>query len=190
MVVLISLTVTDVSADEVGPEITDIFHVPNYPLYGENVTVYATVTDPDGLDYVRIQFCIETSCTIVYMDGPDANNMFWGTIPWEPTLENGTIIHYDIKARDNNLNTTTTEELYYFYASGMNADTDAENSIFLGDSLNLIGQARYDGNETAYVVNSNVTVRITETGKEYYTTTDMDGNFSLEDVRCLGPVGV
>lgn len=178
LALLIPFTTTDVSADEVGPQITDIFHVPNYPLYGENVTVFATVTDPDGIQLVRIQYCV-SSCSLVIMDGPDSNDMFWGTIPWDPAWENGTVAYYDIYAKDNNSNTTTSKKIYFFFASEIELGTESDDSIFLGETLTLRGSALYDGNDTAYVVNSNVTVKIIETGRELYTTTDSMGNFSL-----------
>jgi hypothetical protein len=177
LAVLIPLTVMDVSADAVGPEITDVFHVPNYPLYGENITVFATVDDPDGVQNVEVWYCV-TSCSILGMNGPDANNMYWYTIPWDASWDNGTVVYYDIHAWDTVPNANISYKVYYFYATEITLSTESDDMVNLGDEIVINGSANYDGNETAPVINSDVTVTVVETGGQFFSTTDGNGNFS------------
>jgi len=44
------------------PVVSDVHHVPKYPIVGDNVTVYATITDPDGINAVELGYCDEYTC--------------------------------------------------------------------------------------------------------------------------------
>jgi hypothetical protein len=174
----------EVSADETGPEITNIHHIPKYPMYGDNVTVYATITDPDGIppDGVHLTYCAGDVCLFpVVMSGPDLNDVYWAIIPWDGSnMDNGTVVHYNIQADDNNSNTTITSEIYYFYVSEIELTTEMVDTTYVSESIWINGSALYNGNETAPVEYSNITVKIVGTSDEYYSMTDGNGNFSME----------
>ncbi len=166
-------------ADSIGPEITDVYHIPKYPLLNGNVTVYATVTDQDGLNYVNIIYCDEVSCYMPITMTHLGDNVYSGTIPWYSEWENGTVIGYKIEAADSGMNTNHTEYVYYFIASFINLGTEIADSAYVDEVLTLNGTSYYNGNESAPVEFSNVTVRIIEKGNEYYDETDINGEFSI-----------
>jgi hypothetical protein len=174
-----------VSADAVGPEITDVILVPSLPQYPEEVTIYATVTDLDGVQNVDIVFCDDFLCYMpVAMTQIGTSDVWEGTIPLQTGWGNGTHVGYEISAYDNLNNNNLTYKKYYFYVSAINMTTEIDkDSIREGESITLSGSAIFNGNESAYVENSQVTVTITDSDlneRIEYTTTDENGNFTID----------
>jgi hypothetical protein len=174
-----------VVADTTGPDITNVHHIPKYPIIPDEVTVYATVTDPDGVKEVLLVYCDEFACYMpVIMKRIGTTDVWNGSIPVETFWDNGTIIGYHIEVYDNLDNMNSTEEFYFFYVSEieLNASID-KNTINVGNSVTINGSAAYNGNQSAPVETSNVTVRIKRSGSEIeykYISTDTSGNFSIE----------
>ncbi|MEE9152307.1 MAG: CARDB domain-containing protein, partial [Thermoplasmata archaeon] len=168
-------------ADSLGPEITDIYWVPKYPIYGDDVTVYATITDPDGVNGSLLYYCSGSSCYFPMDMNRTGNNRWYGTILWrDGEWENGTVIDFDITAKDNSSNTNMTDKIYFFFVSEIDLSTEMVDTTYVGETIWINGTALYNGNETAPVEYSNVTVKIVGTSNEYYSKTDGNGNFSME----------
>ncbi len=171
--------VQEVSGDSVGPEITDVYHYPKYPQVDDNVTVFATVSDPDGLFKIQLTYCKDV-CVFLDMNGPDSNDVFWKNITWDSSWGGGTVLYYEIIATDNLTNSNDSGKTYFFYASEINMSNEMTATANTGESIFLNGSAFYNNNATAPVENSNVTVKILGTQNEYYSKTDNFGNFSME----------
>ncbi|UCG69300.1 MAG: hypothetical protein JSV09_16235, partial [Thermoplasmata archaeon] len=93
--------INEVDADGIGPEITDVYHVPRNPIYGDDVTVYATVTDQDDVKWVQLTYCGDDVCHLpISMVDPDLDDVYTATIPWNENWENGTVMYYEIDAQD------------------------------------------------------------------------------------------
>jgi hypothetical protein len=163
--------------------ITNVYHVPKYPLAGDDVTVYATVTDSDGIDVVELGHCDEFQCFGNIPMTPLGDDVYSATIPWNNEWGNGTVIGYDFWVTDNGMNYTHTEYFYYFIVSNISLSTEMVDSVNLGETVTLNGTAYYNDDQNATVETSNVTIKITEPDSdiEYlYTSTDIHGNFSIE----------
>lgn len=161
------------------PVVSNVFHIPKYPIISDNVTVFATITDSDGIDKVQLGHCNETVC---YSNVPMAyigDDVYSAAIAWNDGWRNGTVIGYDFYITDNGLNYTSTEYIYYFIVSEINMSIDIPDFVYFGDPVILNGTASYNGNRSAPVEDSNVTVRIDELEMEYYSMTDNNGNFSI-----------
>ncbi len=171
-------------ADDAVSEITNLGQKPDWPMSGDGVNITATVTDADGLMDIQIAYCNESSCFMnIDMDPTGIPNQYYGIIPFNGDWENGSWISYNIVVVDVNWNITESKKHYYIYVSeiDMIASVD-KSSIRLGESITVSGSAIYNGNETALVENSNVTLRITDPDSNInyqYTVTDMGGNFSI-----------
>ncbi|UCG68124.1 MAG: hypothetical protein JSV09_09865 [Thermoplasmata archaeon] len=165
---------------ESEPEVSNVHHIPKYPLAGDDVTIYATVTDPDGVKDVDLHYCDEYYCYMPILMTPLGGDVYSATILWNIDWGNGTVIGYNIEATDNGMNSTYTEYVYYFFVSEIDLSTEIAESVYAGDLVTLNGTAYYNGNESAPVENSNVTIRIVGTTIEYHTITDENGNFSFE----------
>jgi hypothetical protein len=111
------------------------------------------------------------------MERIGTSDIFQGSIPYKGGWGEGTVVGYKINTSDSIGNMIETEYIYYFYASEIEMNTDFVDSAYVGDTKALTGNATYNGNESAPVEFSNVTVRIIETGSEYYSETDMNGEF-------------
>lgn len=170
----------EVTADPTGPEITNIHNIPKYPMYGDDVTVYATITDPEGVDDALLTYCVGTTCYIPVAMTHEGNDIWSGTIPWDISWENGTVVDYEITAKDIGGNLTATEKIPFFFVSEIELTTHIVDTTYVGESIWINGTALYNGNETAPVEYSNVTIKITGTSDEYYIMTDGNGNFSME----------
>lgn len=175
----VSLT-NEVSADPTGPEIINIHHILKYPMYGDNVTVYATITDPGGVDDALLTYCVGTTCYMPVAMTHEGNDIWSGTIPWDNSWENGTVVDYEITAKDMGGNLTATEKIHFFFVSEIELTTHIVDTTYVGEPIWIYGEALYNGNETAPVEYSNVTIKNVGTSDEYYTMTDGDGNFSME----------
>lgn len=170
----------EVSGDAPGPEITNIHHIPKYPIYGDNVTVYATITDPDGVMQVLLTYCVGVCYLPVSMEDDDFDNIYNATIPWdEGVWRNGTVVYYEIHAKDNSENVTDTDKIYFFFVSEIDLSTETVDVAYAGEKVLINGTAIYNGNESAPVENSDVTVKVIDTGIENYSTTDINGKFSI-----------
>lgn len=170
------------SADNGGPTITDVYHVPKYPLYEVNVMVYATVNDSDLIDEVKLIYCDNVSCgPEVRMARVGSTDVFIGVIPWDIDWENGTVIKYHIEAKDGKGYENTTEDFPYFYVSEIEVNTTVDQeTIYVRDEITLNGYALYNGNDTAPVEYSNASVRVIDAGIEENTTTGINGNFNVK----------
>jgi hypothetical protein len=176
--------INEVAADGVGPDITDVYHVPRYPLLGDEVTVYAKVTDQDGVKQVKLTYCGDGLCHLpITMTDPDSDDIFSAVIPWNDDWENGTEMYYEIDAQDDLNNNNKTDKSYYLIVSSLDLETETEETHFKGDSVLLTGSAFYNNNESAPAVYSPVTIRVQgpDLSISYFnTTTDEDGNFSRD----------
>jgi hypothetical protein len=172
----------DVNADALPPEITNIYPVPKYPQTGDDITIYATIIDPDGVQTARVTYCVDL-CYMKNMDGPDANDVYWANITWDDSWGPGASLYYEVYAKDTASNSITTQKIWLTYVSGINLTVDSKDSVFLGEPIILTGSAQYDQNESAPVETSEVTIRVTypDTFDSYlYTFTDTEGNLSQE----------
>ncbi|UCE73052.1 MAG: hypothetical protein JSV56_08405 [Methanomassiliicoccales archaeon] len=178
--------VLDVSADTVGPEISNVCHSPKYPIYPESVVVYATVIDTeDGVDSVNLSYCDEIMCFFpIPMTRIGTSNVYTATIPAFGGWGNGTEVEYEIIAYDNSNNPTTSEKFHFFFVSAINVSSEIESPGYVGDTIILKGSAIYNGNVSARAETSQVTVDIYLGNDLVRTisdeTTDIDGNISVE----------
>ena len=179
---------TGVFADTQGPEITNVNHIPKWPVYGDDVNITATISDPDGISDADIIYCNESACFApIGMTRIGTTDEYYGILPFIFGIDgwnNGTWIGYDIRAIDNNSNTTETEKFEYFYVSeiDMTASID-KNTIDMGESVTINGSAVYNQNLTALVEDTQVTVKITDSQLNIqmeYIQTDTNGNFTIE----------
>ncbi len=173
--------VADVSiGDDVGPEISNVHHVPKYPINGDDVTVYATVTDPDGIKNVWLSYCLGEICYLpVSMEDPDSDGTYSANIPWESGWENGTDIGYEINAEDNSDNQNSTGKIHFFFVSEIEVRIEIPETVSMGETIFFHGTALYNGNESAPVEYSDVTLKIIGAEVENVTETDIYGWFSI-----------
>ncbi|HUF61087.1 MAG TPA: lamin tail domain-containing protein, partial [Verrucomicrobiales bacterium] len=123
-----------------GPAILNVKHEPLLPRTGENVRVTALVSDPDGLDEVRLRYRVDPSglpLRVTMSDdgtGGDAapgDSVFTGTIPGQPS---GALVAFQVEAADA-------------------AEPAAESRFPAGDgreALVRFGEAAYGGGFTHY----------------------------------------
>jgi hypothetical protein len=154
-------------------------------LVGDEVNITATVTDADGLDKVYIAYCDNVSCYMnILMTRIGSTDQYYGSILFKDGIwEGGSYVAYNILTQDININFTESKKIYYIYVSAINISTSTDKDfIRIEESVTISGSAIFNGNETAFVKNSDVTVRITDPDSNIdyeYTTTDSDGNYSL-----------
>ncbi len=97
----------------IGPKITEVSHRPLLPNAGDKISVYAHVSDPDGLQVVALQYRLDPSGTttgVVMNDegiGADltANDgVFSAEIPGQDT---GDLVSFNVLAQDQELEIAT-----------------------------------------------------------------------------------
>lgn len=170
----------EAQADDDGPAITEVHHVPKYPLYGDDVTVYAAVADPDGIKNVAMSYCLGEVCYLpVTMEDSDSDGVFSANIPWNSGWVNGTDIGYEINAEDNLDNQNSTGKIHFFFVSEIGVQAETPENLFLGETIFLNGTAYYNGNESAPAEFSEVTLKVIGTELEYGNETDILGRFSI-----------
>ncbi len=140
----------------VPPAVANVYHRSLLPIPGETVTVYADITDNDG---------IVTSASIHYqVDGGgfstvamalDTGDTYTGTIPGAP---DGSTVDYYVSATDDDTQTTTNPSdaplSFYTYAVAPETITPisfvhADSAGFDGTTIMIQGQVFIPGNYQA-----------------------------------------
>lgn len=93
----------EVSADDLGPEIANVYTNPKYPIHPDTVTIYATVKDPDGVEEVLLYYCDEEVCykDPIVMTWTGNDDVYSGNLLPEKTWQSGTVVGYNIFANDS-----------------------------------------------------------------------------------------
>ncbi len=109
-----------------APTISDIRISNPSPAANEEVTIYATVDDPDGVQWVKLEYSTDggftwTSVDMTPMDG----NSYQGTIPGQPA---GTEVKYRIHAADTLNNEQISPSFSYVVASGTSSSSSSSSS--------------------------------------------------------------
>ncbi len=96
--------------DNIPPDITNIANTPVNPIYNQDITISADITDPDGgtITYADFKFGTESgnyteSTTMNLTTAPQ----YTGVLPAKAA---GTTIYYVVEATDNDGATTTSKE--------------------------------------------------------------------------------
>jgi hypothetical protein len=112
--------------DEVGPRIYDVSWTPENPGQGETVTVSAEVTDPYGIDSVKVNYTLDS--TSVLLDMSSTGDMYSVEIP-DTADENMT---FSIIAADNEGNTAVRAYFEVSWQTAAPAPPDSTIWIFVG----------------------------------------------------------
>lgn len=119
---------TNVPRGDVGPEINNVHHDPVQPTPDDVVSVFATVTDPEGLASVEIYYKINESLITNIADMTwDKGDIY--TFEFDPMVE-GTQVDYLIYAKDVNGNDNEAMD-----GDSMFSFTYASQSIEIGVEL-------------------------------------------------------
>lgn len=176
--VLTSLFANLAVADTTPPEISDVHIDPKYPQNMETIEVYATVEDTEGtIDDVSVYYCYFDNCYFGAMTDDNVDGIYNYTLG---EFLAGTIIDYRIEARDDSLNSNSTEEIWFSILSNMSVEFQLDPAtVVINDMVWANGTALYDGNESTPVETSDVTLIVKGTSIEATNQTDSEGNFNI-----------
>ncbi len=177
-------------ATAVDPLITDIAWTPRVPARGENATVYANISSPNGIALATAQWCILPlgTCRVFAMADADGDGR-WNTtqgipvVSWEPFATTGA--DFNVSAQDSFGNITYSPFMYVQFGDGIQVTaTLNRTSVAPGGSVSLDGVAKYlyknsagqlQVNDSTPAWSSAVSVRIVETGTTVTSRTDGSG---------------
>ncbi len=177
-------------ATGLNPVITDVAWTPRVPARGENATVFANISSPNGIALVTAQWCILPlgTCRVFTMADADGDGR-WNTtqgipvVSWAPFATTGA--DFNVSAQDPFGNITYSPFAYVQFGDGIAVTaTLNRTSVAPGGSLSLDGVAKYlfknaagqlQTNDSTPVWDSAVTLRIVETGTTVPSRTNGSG---------------
>jgi len=188
--------IAGVRGDSNPPDITNAYHTPEYPTNSEKVDVRATVTDPDGVKNVSMQYCqypafICTQWMDMTLIGGDIYN-----ITIDPFFSDTYLVDYVIKANDTFDNEVITEFYWMFVAHYIETSMTVEPlSSYITNSVWVNGTAFYGfknvtgsyPNWSAPAVFSDINISIIGTSDFWLGQTDSAANYSLYITMPLAP---
>lgn len=172
-----------VRADTIPPAIDAVWWEPRYPIHPDNVTVYARVSDLDGISLVEATFCYQPPFLCLYesMSDPDADGVFT-VVPRGPggTSTQDWVIGatLSISAVDTANNGGVTPKQGILFADSLNLTFD--RSVIdaePGQSFSVSGTAFYEDNTTAPA--EGITVNVGIAGNWSIDVVDAAGAFSV-----------
>jgi len=175
-----------VEADGAPPVITDIRWSPRYPINPQNVTLYANVSDPDGILKVRGTWCtVDGICTFPQMYHM-GNGVYQANVS---TLRNTIAAGYQVFATDMQGNEGSTSKVWALYADSLTLTLDAPVVAAQPSSTVMVtGTAFYgprfqpgDG-ENRSAPAEGVAVHVTVDGVITTGAVDADGSFAIRVV--------
>ena len=175
-------------ADTNPPTIEAVWSEPRYPIHPQNVTVYARVSDPDGLSLVESTFCYVPPFLCLYdtMSDTDGDGVFTitpsgpggtSTQPHDaPFWAEGASI--GISAVDTFGNAALSPKRYLLFADSLNLTFERSViDVEPGQSFTVNGTAFYEDNATAPAEGIPVDVGIP--GSTDVDVIDPNGSFSV-----------
>ena len=180
------LPTLDAGADANPPVFVDTWWEPHRPIHPSNVTLYANVTDSDGIAWVQSTFCYytaEAAWICVYSDlaDPDGDGV-WTAVPEgpygtstqaEPVI--GALLGFT--AGDTALNYANTTKVWILFVDSVNVTlTPPVLGAEPGQDVAVNGTAFYESNLTAPAEGVSVTVSVP--GSSVQATVNATGGFS------------
>jgi hypothetical protein len=180
------LPTLDAGADANPPVFVDTWWEPHRPIHPSNVTLYANVTDPDGVAWVQSTFCYytaEAAWICVYSDlaDPDGDGV-WTVVPEGPygtSTQAEPIIGAKLgfTAGDTALNYANTTKVWILFVDSVNVTlVPPVLGAEPGQAVAVNGTAFYESNLTAPAEGVSVTVSVP--GSSVQATVDATGTFS------------
>lgn len=174
---------TSARADATPPTIEEMWWEPRYPIHPSTITLFARVTDGDGVQSVDASFCYIPGllCLPVSMGDPEGDGTFQavpegpGGTSTEPGADGAA---YWLIAMDKAGNLATAEKEYVLFPDSISITLEAPlieaNS---GKAFTVNGTAFYEGNTTAPA--EGVSVDVGYPGSTVGGVVDAQGRFSV-----------
>ena len=172
-----------VGADASPPVITDARWSPRYPINPANVTLYANVSDPDGVLEVLGTWCtLDGICTFpeMYHMG---NGVYQANVS---TLRNTIAAGYQVFATDMQGNEGSTTKVWVLYADSLTLTLDPPVVAAQPDSTVMVNGTAFYGprfqpgdGENRSAPAEGVTVQVTVDGVVTAGAVDAAGSFSI-----------
>ncbi len=177
-------TIAPARADSLPPTVARYWTEPRYPIQPQNTTLFAEISDPDGVAVVYATWCTVPSrlCQYPILTDPDGDGIWSGygaevggdAYIW---IDGGA--GYKVYAEDTVGNGITTAPLWVLFAHSLNVNLDPP--VVGGAPSTMVplhGTAHFDGNGTAPAENVSVSVAFNEA--VYRGTVDATGNFTVD----------
>ena len=147
----------DARGDTNPPVIERVWWEPRFPIYPDNVTLFARVSDPDGLQLVESVFCYVPPFLCLYdtMSDPDADGV-WTIVPRGPggtstqpaAMAKGASV--GVSAVDTFNNGAVSAKQYVLFVDALNLSFAAPViEVEPGQPFTVWGSAFYEDNITA-----------------------------------------
>jgi cytochrome c-type biogenesis protein len=176
------LVPTVARADTNPPSIEAVWWEPRYPIHPENITIYARVSDADGLSLVESTFCYLPPFLCLYdsMTDPEGDGVF-SVVPMGPgststqAMAEGASI--GVSAQDTAGNSNLSSKQYMLFVDSLNLTF--ERTVFdvePGGAFTVNGTALYEDNATAPA--EGIPVNVTVASGAATSVVDANGSFS------------
>jgi len=172
-----------VGADASPPVITDVRWSPRYPINPSNVTLYANVSDPDGVLEVRGTWCtVDGICTFpaMYHMG---NGVYQANVS---TLRRTIAAGYQVFATDMQGNEGSTTKIWVLYADSLTLTLDPPVVAAQPDSTVMVNGTAFYGprsvagdGENRSAPAEGMAVHVTVDGVVTDGAVDAEGSFSV-----------